>query len=192
MVGAVHLHCSDTDLPRATLEDSEATPVIYWGRYLPAFTASETMKSDVKVKQRLFQVCKDPNILLPFIHFPWITAGCSPVKQKCKNTGRPDPGGKVPTPELGWRKDGTGTGTSWAEGCKWGYIHTGAEGQSTPKGRSQEEQQRQQNPAKERNRWITRCVWKLTSVDIWKSVGAFGKKDGCIETKASNGKWLLP
>ena len=28
------------------------------------------MKSDVKVKQRLFQVCKDPNILLPLYIFP--------------------------------------------------------------------------------------------------------------------------
>ena len=28
------------------------------------------MKSDVKVKQRLFQVCNDPNILLPIYIFP--------------------------------------------------------------------------------------------------------------------------
>ena len=29
MVRVVHLECTDTDFPRATLEDSEATPVIY-------------------------------------------------------------------------------------------------------------------------------------------------------------------
>ena len=180
MVGVVHLQCplTDTDFPRATLEDSEAIPVIYWERSFCIFTSSQTMKSDVKVKQRLFQVCNDPNILLPIYIFPGSVQDILQWNQSVKTQE-----------DLGPRKQSTysraGVKERWDRNediLGWGLKTRLYSDRSRRTERSKREVPRRttkattKSPAKERNRWITWCVWKLMLVDIWKFIGAFGKK----------------
>lgn len=165
MVGVVHLECTGTDFPRATLEDSEATPVIYWEVFC-IFTSSETMKSDVMAKQRLFQVCKDPDSSLPIYIFPGLLQDVLQWNKSVKTQEDSGPRKQSTYSRIGVkeRRDRKGDILGWGlqmRLCSDGSRRTERSKREVP-GRTTEATAK--NPAKERNRWITQCVWKLTSI----------------------------
>ena len=127
-----HTTYSPADFPRA---NSEATPLIFWE--MCSFPYPLKL-SDITVEERLSQIRKDPNTVLPICTLPRFTGGCSPVKQWHERKHRKtwDPGNRGPTPELSGEQTGWVRG-SCAGGCGWGQVQTGVRGWKVT-GRSQE------------------------------------------------------
>ena len=135
-----------------------------------------------------------PQHFTSHIRFPWISAGHSPVKPKCKNTGR------LGTQEAKYLIQSWGEGKM---GQKRGHHGLRAANKATFR-QEQKDRALQKRGPKKNNKGNNKkpsqreeqmnylmCMEINVSRHLKICRSFWEKKDGCIETKASNGKMVI-